>query len=113
MEGVFFFLQSERARSLLDPHRLGLAAGSMLLLDAWTPLRARSLNRKLVAHAGRPLFGEAQLGDDSPAVIAALERKGYAQIEVTTLDDLCREYGVARIADPMPRSWLVIRAQVA
>lgn len=112
MEGVFFFLNGERAAALLAPDALGLASGGALTFDAWTALRARRLNERVMAKTGRRLFGDGPLGDNAAEAAAMLQDRGYIDVAVTTLDALSREAGVAAVDDPMPDSWMVIDAQV-
>lgn len=112
MEGVFFFLNGDRAAALLAPDALGLTSGGALAFDAWTATRARRLNELVMAKTGRRLFGDAPLGDGAADAAAALRDRGYRDVDVTTLDARSRDYGVAAIADPMPDSWMVIDARV-
>lgn len=112
MEGVFFFLHGDRAAALLAPGALGLAPGSALTFDAWTVARVTRLNALVTEKTGRRLFGDAPLGDSAADAAAALRDRGYRDVDVTTLDTLSRDLGVASIADPIPDSWLVIDARV-
>ena len=113
MEGVFFFLRGERATALLDPGSVGLVRGSALTFDAWTVRRVETLNARLIAKTGRPLFGDPRLGSSAGDAESVLRRLGYSDVRVTTLDAISRQFGVDEIKDPIADSWLVIDALVA
>lgn len=112
MEGVYFFLSGDRKAALLEPAVLGLARGSALTFDAWTARRVETLNAKIIARTGRPLFGAPTLGDSAASAEAAVRRLGYGEVRVTSLDAMCRQLGVDAVADPIVESWLLIEARV-
>lgn len=112
MEGVHFFLSGDRKAALLHPAVLGLTLGSALTFDAWTAQRVETLNAKIIAKTGRPLFGAPTLGDSAAAAEAAVRRLGYGEVRVTSLNAMCRQLGVDAVADPIGESWLLIEARV-
>jgi methyltransferase (TIGR00027 family) len=112
MEGVHFFLPSVVAGAVLDQRTLGLAPGSSLVFDLWSPARQAALNAKVEQHLGRKLFGENPLGTTMEEVALQAQEQGYGDIEVLALDRLCTAYGIPADPDPVPRSWFILEASV-
>ncbi len=112
MEGVSFFLQTDIAALLLEPTTLALCRDSRLMLDCWTAARTQALNAIVEARAGKTLFGESLFGHTSESIKGTFQTRGFEPLSITSLGQLCKDYGVNDIADPLGDSWFVIEAHL-
>jgi methyltransferase (TIGR00027 family) len=111
LEGLVFFLPEETTRALLDPQWLGLARGSRVVFDFWTPQRVTTLNERAQETLGTALFKQASFLDD-PEI--GLMKLGYSEVMVNALEDVTANYfGKGNHAvDEFPASWHIAEAAV-
>lgn len=108
-EGVFFFLPTETSYELLRPDWLGLAPGSRLLFDAWSDERVNNLNTRTPAiFNGIELFRNFPFFTDTLTLEENLLRLGYADVEMTSLDDLTPKFFAQPLISEFKDGWVLV-----
>ena len=107
-EGLFYYLSVPTLMNLLTPVGIGLAPGSIFQFDFWADARVNRLNDQVFERRGIRMFKSFPLPQQKHELAAALKGLGYDRAEVTSLNEVARDYWPSSYRWPDESDWYLV-----